>query len=181
MDLLRENKRTLIILALILMIAIVSTAIWLYRKNTAINPDTLSVFSNQEGEAPYSDLYGKPIALNEYLGNPLVVVSWASWSPFSEGDMRALSELASEFPQAVFMAINRKETTDQAQRYMNSIGDISGVVIALDPRDHFYTAIGGYAMPEIVVYDAQGKIVMHEQGVTNKANIKAALQTLTTN
>jgi len=48
-----------------------------------------------------------------------VVATWASWSPFSTADLNTLSELSSEFSdeEVVFMAINRKESKEQAARF----------------------------------------------------------------
>lgn len=174
----RSEKKTLVLLVVVILILLLAFSLWKYHKKTSINEETLSVFTVEEGEAPYSDLYGKPVALDTYLGQPLVVVSWASWSPFSEGDIKMLSELSQEYSQAGFMAINRKEPKEQAQRYVNSIGDTPGVLIVLDPRDEFYNAVGGYAMPELVIYDRSGEIVLHERGVANKDLIKATLNSL---
>jgi thiol-disulfide isomerase/thioredoxin len=168
-------------LVFILVVALVVFGIWYYKNSNSINESTLNTFSNQPGMAPYSDLFGKPVALDEYLGQPMVVITWASWSPFSEGDMRTLSDLSNEFANVSFLAINRKEPKEQAQRYMNSIAEVKGVLVVLDPRDVFYSDIGGYAMPEVVVYNAKGEIVLHERGVADKDKIRNVLQGLASN
>lgn len=178
MEFTKLHKRAMLAL-LLLFVFLVMFGLIGYYQSTKINPDTASIFTVESGEAPYTDIYGKPVALDKYLGQPLVVVTWASWSPFSEADIKALGELSQEFNQVAFMAINRKEPKDQAERYINSIGTVPGnVLIVLDPRDEFYTAVGGYAMPEVVVYNKKGEIVLHERGVTNKDKVKEILTTL---
>ncbi len=173
------HKRALIALGILVVLMVAFTLIWKYYKSTQINKETASLFTVESGEAPYTDIYGKPVNLEGYLGQPLVVATWASWSPFSEADIKLLSELSQEFNQVAFMAINRKEPKDQAERYINSIGGApGGVIIVLDPRDEFYAAIGGYAMPELVVYNKKGEIILHERGVTNKDKIKEVLTSL---
>jgi len=172
------NKKTILIIGVAFLIIILGFAAWWFYKGNQINGETRSVFTVEEGEAPYSDLYGKPVALEGYIGEPLVVVTWASWSPFSENDIRTLSSLSKEYDYATFMAMNRKEPKEQAQRYINTLSDIDGVLIVLDPRDEFYTAIEGYAMPEVVVYNKRGDIILHERGITNAESRKMALDSL---
>jgi thiol-disulfide isomerase/thioredoxin len=169
-----SSKKTLVALTLVLLLAAAATYYFLsYSPNHSINKETLSVFSNPEGELPYTDLEGNPVSLDKYLGRILVVVSWASWSPFSKDDLLMLSELSKNYDaeKVVFMAINRKETKEQAARYINTIPEITGLVVALDPRDNFYAAVGGYAMPEAVIYSKYGEIIDHQRGVANKEQI----------
>jgi thiol-disulfide isomerase/thioredoxin len=172
------NKKAIVAIGIVFLILLISFVAWWFYKSNQINSETRSVFAVEEGEAPYSDLYGKPVALEKYIGEPLVVVTWASWSPFSEADIKTLSALSKEYEYATFMAMNRKEPKEQAQRYVNTLSDIDGVLIVLDPRDEFYTAIDGYAMPEVVVYNKRGDIILHERGVTNVESIKTALDSL---
>lgn len=37
-------------------------------------------------------------------------------------------------------------------------------MLLLDPNDSFYSAIGGFSMPETIFVDAQGNIVEHKRG-----------------
>lgn len=173
-------KKTLIALAILLVIALGITTYIVYQNKNAVLEETIEVFSNKPGESPYSDLLGNPVSLEQYLGKVLVVVSWASWSPFSQNDLTMLVELASEYSRddVIFMAINRKETKEQAARYVQTIPSLEGLVVVLDPRDAFYSAVGGYAMPEVVIYNKRGEIVQHSRGVAQKSEIKTTLETL---
>lgn len=172
------HKKVLAGLFVVLTLGAFATYFFINRNSNQINEDTVALFSNPEGEPPYTDLLGNPVSLEQYLGKTLVVATWASWSPFSTADLNTLSELSSEFSgeEVVFMAINRKETKEQAARFLQTLPNLTGVVMVLDPRDAFYLTVGGYAMPEVVVYNSKGEVVEHYRGVANKADIKSAVE-----
>jgi thiol-disulfide isomerase/thioredoxin len=172
-----HQKKVLVGLLLVMVVLGLATYLYLNRDSNDINQDTVALFSNPEGEAPYTDLLGNPVSLQQYLGQTLVVVTWASWSPFSTADLSMMTELSSEFAgkEVVFMAINRKETKEQAARFLQTLPDLTGLVMVLDPRDAFYLTVGGYAMPEVVVYNHSGEVIEHYRGVANKRDIKAVI------
>lgn len=180
MVLTKQYKIVLGVLGAVIIVAAAVTAFVLYQKKHAVSEETIAVFSNQPGEAPYTDLLGNPVALTQYLGRVLVVASWASWSPFSEADLKMLNELSDTYSdeQVVFMVINRKETKEQAARYVATLPPLPGLVMVLDPRDNFYSSIDGYAMPEVVIYNTQGEIVVHERGVASREIIETKLREL---
>ena len=174
------QKKVLGGLFLLLALGAAATYFIVSKSSNKINEDTVALFSNPEGEAPYTDLLGNPVSLEQYLGRTLVVATWASWSPFSTADLNTLSELSSEFSdeEVVFMAINRKESKEQAARFLQTLQNITGVVMVLDPRDAFYLTVGGYAMPEVVIYNRKGEVVEHFRGVANKADIKTVVENI---
>lgn len=175
-----SQKKILISLGVILPVLALATFFVVRHAGPDVNEETLAVFSNVEGEAPYTDLQGNPISLDAYLGNILVVATWASWSPFSTADINMLRELSGVYSDrdVVFMAINRKETKEQAARFVATLPSLEGLVVALDPRDAFYTAVGGYAMPEIVIYNQVGEIVEHFRGVATKEQVEGKINEL---
>jgi thiol-disulfide isomerase/thioredoxin len=176
----KSNLLTLIVLIALLLVAAGATFWYLYQKNHAVLEETTAIFANNPGEAPYSDLLGNEVSLEQHLGKILVVVSWASWSPFSQADLLMLSEMASKYPpeKVVFMAINRKETKEQAARYLNTLPSLPNLVLVLDPRDHFYGAVAGYAMPEAIIYNERGEVEEHFRGVAPKTDIENTLNGL---
>ena len=118
-----------------------------------------------ESEYRYITLDGHSVAIREYLGRTLFINSWASWSPLSRDELIALNEIAGEYKDknVVFIALNRKETKEQAARFLATLPDLPNLVIIIDTEDHFYNSVGGYAMPETVIYDASGELVVHER------------------
>lgn len=117
--------------------------------------------------ASYTDLAGNPIDLSDYAGSVLVVNSWASWCPFCTSELPLISEIVGEYSDqnVVALAINRQESKEMAERYLRTISGQENIVFVLDPDDHFYESIGGFAMPETVIYDRNGKEVWHKRGV----------------
>lgn len=177
------KKNTFMFLAALLGVLIVfglGTYFVVEQNKKAVINETRQIFTNQPGEAPYTDLAGNPISLDQYLGKILVVSSWASWSPFSQSELNQLAELAAQYKgqEIAFLAINRKETKEQAARYLQTLTAFDGVVMALDPRDYFYKAVDGYAMPEVVVYNKRGEIVKHFRGPAPKLEIITILDSL---
>lgn len=173
----KNHKIILGSLALLLIIFAVITYFVISSNKNKVLDETVAVFSNESGTEPYTDLNGNEIYLNEYLGKILVVATWASWSPFSQTDLQTLTELAKEFNtnDVVFLAINRKETKEQAARYLTTIPSSEGVIMVLDPTDRYYAAVGGYAMPEVVIYNQRGEIINHLRGVAPKGDIQASV------
>lgn len=170
----------LLSLVLVLIIFAAITAAVVYNDKRAVIDETREVFTNKEGEAPYTDLEGNPISLDQYLGKILVVTSWASWSPFSKDDLENMTELSAVYAEkdVVFMAINRKETKEQAARYLQTQPTFTNLVMVLDPRDYFYNAIGGYAMPELVVYNRRGEIINHFRGPATQSEVESVINEL---
>ncbi len=177
----REHKIIIGVLIAILIIGIVVTFLISTKTSNQISEEAINTFSNQEGEDPYTDLNGNPVSLDAYLGKYLVVTSWASWSPFSTSDLQNLNEIAQDYSsdEIVFLAINRKETKEQAARFMATLPDLNKLVFVLDPRDNFYKAVGGYAMPEVVIYNQNAEVINHYRGVVEKEELKEAISLLT--
>jgi len=177
---LKDQKILIIFLVVTLILAAILTLYILHKKDNQVKEETAALFSNPVGEAPYTDLLGNPVELEQYLGKTLVVATWASWSPFSRDDLMGLNELAQNFnsEQVVFLAINRKETREQAGRYVNTLPELNNLIFVLDPRDHFYNAVGGYAMPELVVYNEKGEVIEHYRGVVPIGDLKTLLENL---
>lgn len=174
----KRHRIVLVVLAVVLVLAALGTGYMVYTQKHAVSEEALLAFSNTPGEAPYSDMLGNAVSLETHLGKVLVVATWASWSPFSAGDLTMLNALAEEFSAdtVVFMAINRKESKEQAARFMTTQPEFKNLLMVLDPRDHFYTTVGGYAMPEVVVYSKRGEVVLHERGLANKDEIATAVK-----
>jgi thiol-disulfide isomerase/thioredoxin len=173
-----KNKYVIVgvMFGVILVLALV-TYFFISSDNDDINVETAGIFTNVEGEEPYTDLNGNPVSLDEYLGRILVVATWASWSPFSQPDLEMLNNLATEYnkEEVFFLAINRKESKEQAGRFLSTLPELNNIFIAIDPRDHFYTAVGGYAMPEVVIYNKTGDVILHARGQANRDEIKQVI------
>jgi thiol-disulfide isomerase/thioredoxin len=112
----------------------------------------------------YETLLGERVTFDTLLGQVIYINSWASWSPLSRDELIALNEVAGrEANQDVhFIALNRKETKEQADR-LATLPPLPHLTIIVDTEDHFYTVTGGYSMPETVIYRADGSLFLHER------------------
>ncbi len=173
---------TLLILSFVLIASASVTFYLRYQDSHKILEETEAIFSIQPGEDPYTDLLGNPVVLSQYLGRVMVVTSWASWSPFTANDFQTLIEVSKKYSreEVAVLAINRKETKEQATRYVSTLPEISGILVVLDPSDTFYNAVGGYAMPETVIYNERGEVVQHFRGVTPLSDIVTAIDAIIT-
>lgn len=121
---------------------------------------------------PYTDLNGNVISLEDFKGKPLIVNSWASWSPFSKDELMLLNELKRQYGDSLtILAINRMEDSTFAKSYLSTYGIAEDVVFIADQSDNFFKATEGYAMPETIFYRADGTIAMHKRGVLTKEEL----------
>ncbi|MEZ4104328.1 MAG: TlpA disulfide reductase family protein [Candidatus Paceibacterota bacterium] len=178
MPIAKEHKKILVAgFVTIIILAILTYFIVTNNKNV-VDEKVRDIFIGQEEKpAVYTDLEGNQLSLKEYLGKIMVVTSWASWSPYSKMELELLDKVALNYDQekVVFLAINRKESKDRAKRYINTVSQVETVKIILDPEDRFYKLIGGYAMPETIVYDKKGNVEKHFRGTLSEEELKGII------
>lgn len=127
----------------------------------------------------YTDLVGNPVALTQFKGKVLVVNSWATWMPFSQTELPALNQLKEKYgDDVVFLAINRMEDKALVNAYLGTLPEMKNITFLIDPADTFYKAVGGYAMPETVVYAKDGTIALHQRGVVVTDELSTLLESL---
>jgi len=176
-------KQSMIIISIIIALLIIAGMVTfsvLRQQGTELRNDAQSdLLGSEDEQAVYTDLLGNPVSLENYAGKVLIINSWASWSPFSQTELTSLQTLASEFRDApaVFLGINRQEPREQATRFVETLPNISLVTIVIDTTDHFYKAIEGYAMPETIIYNADGTTSRHIRGTFNESELRSIIQT----
>jgi thiol-disulfide isomerase/thioredoxin len=119
-------------------------------------------------EAPgvtLTSMSGEAVSLADSQGTIRVVNFWASWCPFCREELPALVSLQKEYSDRVtVLAINRKESRQRAQSYIDK-HDLNGkLTFLLDPEDAYYKQVGGFAMPETLFIDERGRISQHVRG-----------------
>lgn len=137
--------------------------------------DASSVFGGDDSASRYTTLEGSTTNVSDYLGNIIVVTTWASWCPSCATELPKLSSLAGEYDQVSFLAINRAEQRTTAERFLRSVNATSGVELILDPEDRYFNSIDGYAMPETLIYNQNGDIVLHIRGDMNIDEVRTVL------
>jgi thiol-disulfide isomerase/thioredoxin len=164
-------RKNYLITIIVILVTLASAVIATYLVKTTNLKDLQNqaeeTLFKENGISPYVDMKGRPVSLEQYLGSVLVVNSWASWSPFSTVELPQLEAVANlyESKGVIILAVNRKESKEQAERFLNTIPPLVKTIAVIDTSDFFYSAIGGYAMPETVIYDRAGTIIYQEHGV----------------
>jgi thiol-disulfide isomerase/thioredoxin len=140
--------------------------------------DAAGALNTNASTSPYTDFDGNPANLEQYLGQVLVVNSWASWSPSSATELNLLADAVSPFTDegVVLIAINRAESKSLAESYLETIGVDQRVQLIVDTTDRYYREIGGYTMPETVFYDQKGNIVAHVRGALTRGEVEQYIE-----
>jgi thiol-disulfide isomerase/thioredoxin len=176
----KQNKFVISVLIAIVLTVALATIYIRYQRSTAVLEDTQRLFAGEEGMVTYTDVNGNEVSLEQYLGKILVVTTWASWSPFTASDLAILDEVVTHYEagKVVALGINRMETKEQVERYMATMPKFSNVILVIDTADHFYKTVGGYAMPETLVFNQKGEVVEHVRGTINKAELENLIDSL---
>lgn len=128
----------------------------------------------------FTSLSGETVDLFSEAATPIVVYTWASWCPQCAGDLEALAKLAAESRDSnqpvKFVAINRNEPTATAERFLASLDVNDALDIVIDTEDSYYTAIEGYAMPELVVFSAAGDELLRQRGAIDLSAVANLLE-----
>jgi thiol-disulfide isomerase/thioredoxin len=172
-----KNSPALTLIALLLILLVLGFATYSIVKRTQYAKSDVStqLFSGKPED--YTSLDGAQITLTTYAGKNIYINNWASWSPLSQQELIDLNEVAGEYKDKniVFLALNRKETKDMAERYMASLPPLPNLTFVIDTNDVFYGNIGGYAMPETVIFDATGKTAYHDRTPLSKEQMKTRI------
>ena len=171
----RENVITIAVIGFLLL----AVGLYTFYSVKIANPKEQSAassalsLSESEGNS-YTTLDGELVDLAQYDGRVRVVNSWASWCPFCVNELPDFAKLANEYSvdEVVVLAINRKEQSSLARRYIDTLTDVKGVIFILDPSDSFYSKIGGFSMPETIFYDKEGNISFHKRGFMSLEEMK---------
>jgi thiol-disulfide isomerase/thioredoxin len=129
----------------------------------------------------FTSLQGEPVSLAEDFGSIMVVSSWASWCPQCADNFPGLNEIATEFADkdVVVYAVNRGEDQYSAERYLSTISKPDSVNFILDQKDFFFKQSAGYAMPETIVYNEAGDVVLEQRGEVRVDELRETLRSLT--
>jgi thiol-disulfide isomerase/thioredoxin len=175
------ERKTLITLLCILSVAAFLTAWWVWRG--VVTPEREQVEAQQAEQrhrfADFVDRSGNivPIAVDD--GTVKVVTHWASWCVACQNDLAVLAQLGESVSgDAVrLIALNRNESPTMIDAYLSSIAfsETAAVTIAIDATDTHYAAVGGYTMPETVIYNREGRLVQHIRGPLDKPSLEAAI------
>ena len=130
--------------------------------------------------ASFPDLAGKPQAMKQWQGKPIVVNYWATWCGPCRQEMPELVELQKKYQgkiQFVGIAIDEvKPVSVFVKQYKVNFPTLIGGNSAMEMMRAQGNVQGG--LPFTVIYDAQGKLVFKELGRMHKEKLDDQLKKL---
>lgn len=171
---------------LVIAVAVVAGGWWLWRSkalppresNQVPLPGSELGSSEQVPDLAFQNYNGDTVRLRDFE-MPLVVNAWAAWCPFCREELKDFAVVQKEFEgQMRIIAIDRAEPLEVAKAFTDELGVSEDVVLLLDPVDSFYTAIGGFAMPETIFVKSDGTIHFHKRGVMTQEEIRKRVEEL---
>jgi thiol-disulfide isomerase/thioredoxin len=179
---LKNKSHTLFLLVLIVLVA---SAGWFTYKNylekklDEQQDPAFATLLDQESQN-YTDITGNTVSVDANDEVYLLVYNWATWSPSSQHDFGILGDLRDEIANADMrvVAINRSEPQETAQAFLNQFPVTDGIQIVLDSDDQFYENIGGFSMPETIIFNERGEIIYRKHGRLSKDSILEQLHTM---
>ena len=179
----KQTKTTIITLSILIGILLLGALVIILLNNRQAQlelktSEAANVLRSDTAQTAYTDFDGNTANLEQYLGQVIVVTSWASWSPFSGSELSLLADASAQYAKedVVLIAINRGEPKSTAKAYLKTIGVDDRVTLVVDEADSYYTKIGGYTMPETLVYDRQGGIVAHVRGRLTSGEVTSYIE-----
>ncbi len=127
----------------------------------------------------YADERGNCRILSEFKAPVTVVNVWASWCPFCVEELPDLARIADEFTDVPVVAINRGESSADAQAFLETLSLSDTMHVLFDPEDSFYRFIEGFGMPETVFVGEEGTILFHKRGVMSLEEMRETVMLLT--
>ncbi len=120
-------------------------------------------------------LTGKPFALSDYAGTPIVLNFWASWCGPCRREIPAFAAFAKAHPEVQVIGINYQDTIDDAKAFARQTGATWPSVIDDGAIGKAYQVPG---LPATYLIDAQGQIVGRILGETTEAVLTAHVEQL---
>lgn len=137
----------------------------------------LSQLAQQGSQLPgvtLADARGRPVALQSYRGQPLVINLWATWCPPCRREMPALLDAQKRHPNIHFIFVNQGESAQMVGNFASAAGLDLGQAL-FDPRSELARAIGSSALPTTVFYSAEGTLLGSHMGELSKASLEDRL------
>jgi len=124
------------------------------------------------------DHQGQPVALQDFVGKPLVVNLWATWCPPCRREMPVLAEAQRAESDVTFLFVNQGE----GERVIADFLDTEGLGlenVLLDTGGRLGQYVGSTALPTTLFYNAEGRQVGSHLGELSRASLARALERLT--
>ena len=128
-------------------------------------------------EFTLSDLDGRPIALADLRGQPVVVNFWATWCQPCAAENPIFLALARRYSgRARFVSVIYQDTAEAIRAYEQLRGSWGPTLI--DPESRTAIRYGVYGVPETFVIDPQGTIHEKVTGMVSFESLSRSLEAM---
>jgi len=136
-------------------------------EETSPNPETITEELNLEVQS--SDLFtldGKPVALEDYQGTPMLVNFWATWCPPCLAEMPLFQSYAERYDgRLVVLAINAGEDEPVVRNFVDQHG--FELTFLLDPTSAVVHQNKIFGFPTTLFFNESGELVKTHIGELN--------------
>jgi peroxiredoxin len=115
-----------------------------------------------------TDLSGKPVALNEYVGSVVLVNNWAIWCPPCKAEMPVLQDYYNDYRHLGFtiIAIESGDAPSEVAEFVKGYG--LTFPVWPDPTQSALTAFRNSSLPSSYVIDRYGQVRFAWTGAINR-------------
>jgi len=142
----------------------------------ASSPPSIGLDGGDVYAVTLPDLDGRPQALSQYRGKPLLVNFWATWCAPCVQEMPELAQLAQRYPQVQFLGIGI-DTADNMREFVKKIPVSYPLVVAGYAGIDLVRALGNApgGLPFTVLFDADGSVHHRVLGQINLESLDGIL------
>jgi thiol-disulfide isomerase/thioredoxin len=142
---------------------------------------SLTLYGLEQGtrlpQLSFRDSRGASVALEDYVGKPLVVNLWATWCPPCRREMPVLANAQRDNPELTVLFVNQGEGQSAVSRYLKAEALTLDNVL-LDSGGRLGQLVGSMALPTTLFYDVEGRQVGSHLGELSHASLARALEVL---
>jgi peroxiredoxin len=119
-----------------------------------------------------TDLQGKPVSIEDYRGQVVLVNNWATWCPPCKTEMPELQAYHTAHAEEGFavVAIESGEPADQVGTFVRELG--LTFPVWLDPQGSALEAFQNFDLPSSYAIDREGMIRYSWTGAINQATLE---------
>lgn len=120
---------------------------------------------------------GRPVALEQFKGKPVVLNLWATWCPPCLREMPVLQRSQQERGDVHFVFVNQGEQAGKVQAFLAAHG-LALRNVLLDSSGQAGVQLGYRALPTTLFFDAKGRLVDTRVGELSHATLSQRLEAL---